>query len=176
MDESKMRRILVTGGARSGKSRFALRSAEGMGDRRLFIATAQALDEEMKDRINAHRRDRGKTWKTLDEPFNILEAVESGIRTCDVILLDCITLWLTNIYLRDGGAGTQKAVEDFSGFISEECRTNIVMVTNEVGFGIVPENPMAREFRDVAGFANQRLAEVCDEVYLVVCGIPARLK
>lgn len=156
--------VLVGGGSRSGKSRWALDRARKRGGRLVFIATAEALDEEMTARIAKHRSERGDEFVTVEEPLELARAIRS-VRG-DAIVVDCLTLWLAN------GQG------DVEGTIAaaKEQSADVIFVTNEVGCGIVPDNAMAREFRDRAGFVNQRFAEAADEVYLMVFGQPLRVK
>lgn len=167
-----MTSTLVLGGARSGKSRYA----EGLGESfesRIYIATAEALDGEMAERIARHRGDRGAGWTTIEAPAALAEAVREGTREGRFVLVDCVTVWLGN--LMHHGIDHEPHV----GALCEAVRATkgrLVIVSNEVGQGIVPENAMARRFRDVQGIANQRLAAVVDEVVFVTAGIPAVLK
>jgi len=156
--------VLVGGGSRSGKSRWALDRARKRGGRLVFIATAEALDEEMSIRIAKHRAERGPEFTTVEEPLELARTLQSA--EADAIVVDCLTLWLAN------GHG------DVEGAISaaREQSAEVIFVTNEVGCGIVPDNAMAREFRDRAGFVNQRFAEAADEVYLMVFGQALRIK
>jgi adenosylcobinamide kinase/adenosylcobinamide-phosphate guanylyltransferase len=178
--------ILVTGGARSGKSTFALKMAESIPGERLFIATAEALDEEMAGRIEEHKRGRGSHWATVEEPIAVPTIVgrEKGY---GVILLDCLTIWLSNLLHKQSGRSGEGSTSEgvltaITGevalFIGACKRSNatVIVVSNEVGMGIVPEHPLARQFRDIAGVANQRIAAAADEVYLLVSGIEVRVK
>jgi len=172
---------LVLGGARSGKTRFAQQMAAAVGSRVTYLATAEAGDAEMAARIARHRCDRPAHWETLEEP----RAVAAALRRCapysDVVLLDCLTLLLSN-YLTAPGADTEGAVEaalaevDALLAAARELRPFLVMVSNEVGMGLVPEYPLGRAFRDLAGWANQRAAAAADEVVFVAAGLPLRLK
>ena len=178
--------ILVTGGARSGKSAFALKMAESIPGERLFIATAEALDEEMAGRIEEHKRGRGSHWATVEEPIAVPTIVgrEKGY---GVILLDCLTIWLSNLLHKQSGRSGEGSmsegvltaitgeIDSFIGACNESNAT-VIVVSNEVGMGIVPEHPLARQFRDIAGVANQRIAAAGDEVYLLVSGIEVRVK
>jgi len=172
------RLILVGGGARSGKSRFALGRARLIGPRRVFLATAEALDEEMGSRIARHRAERGEDsgFVTHEEPIEVvscLRGLVEGPRPPDVVLLDCLTLWLSNLLCRDVSADdVLTRVEDLVGvLVTASARgTATVVVTNEVGFGLVPETPLGRAFRDLAGFAHQRLADVADEIHVALLG------
>jgi adenosylcobinamide kinase / adenosylcobinamide-phosphate guanylyltransferase len=164
--------ILITGGARSGKSTLAERMTLTMGTPATYIATAEAFDDEMADRIARHRDRRGPEWTTLAEPRDLVGALERsdgrGPR-----LVDCITLWLSNLML--AGADWEGEVAALTGLIPR-LAAPVVIVTNEVGSGIVPENALARAYRDAAGLANQRLAVACDEVWFCVAGHPLRVK
>lgn len=164
-------RHLVLGGTRSGKSRHALRLASTLPAPHVFVATAQAYDTEMEDRIAHHQAERDATWRTLEAPLALASAIEAAGRT--TLLVDCCTLWLSNAML--AGRDVEAAV---SGLMASLARAeaNIVLVSNEVGSGIVPETPLGRRFRDEQGRLNQRLAEICDTVELVVAGLPLRLK
>ncbi len=168
------RHCLVLGGARSGKTAFAERLALHAGSKPAYLATATVLDGEMRDRVTSHRSSRGTRFATIEEPVALSEAILRAGTEHDVVLVDCLTLWITNLLV---------ANEDVSAAVSELCATliefrqaKIVMVSNEVGLGIVPDNAMARTFRDLAGSAHQRLAEVCDDVYFVAAGLPLTMK
>ncbi|MCU1340122.1 MAG: bifunctional adenosylcobinamide kinase/adenosylcobinamide-phosphate guanylyltransferase [Bryobacterales bacterium] len=156
--------VLVGGGARSGKSRWALERARKRGGRLVYIATAEALDEEMSLRIARHRADRGYEFETIEEPVELARAIRSS--EGDAIVVDCLTLWLSN------------GMCDVEGTLTaaKEQSAEVIVVTNEVGCGIVPENALAREFRDRAGIVNQRFAEAADEVYWMVFGQALRVK
>ncbi|HPG21218.1 MAG TPA: bifunctional adenosylcobinamide kinase/adenosylcobinamide-phosphate guanylyltransferase [Amaricoccus sp.] len=164
--------VLVTGGARSGKSDHAERRAAQLGRPGIYIATAQAFDAEMEDRIARHRMRRDGSWRTEEVPLALVEALRAtdgeGVR-----LVDCLTLWLSNLM----GAGADPASEaDALAECLQAQASPVILVTNEVGQGIVPDNPLARRFRDAAGLMNQRIARVADEVVLVVAGLPMVLK
>ncbi|MEW5949614.1 MAG: bifunctional adenosylcobinamide kinase/adenosylcobinamide-phosphate guanylyltransferase [Thermodesulfobacteriota bacterium] len=168
--------ILVTGGCRSGKSRFALDYANRHFTNRLYLATGQALDEEMKERIRNHRKERGQDWRTVEEPLNIAGAIEKEAAKAGVILIDCVTLWVSNMLLQNM---PEKEIMHSTGSLAERIQKfpcSFVLVTNEVGAGIVPENRLARRFRDLSGIANQKLAACADEVYWLVAGIPVKVK
>lgn len=160
------------GGARSGKSRLAERLVTATGRPRLYIATAQAFDDEMRERISRHRLDRGPDWTTIEAPTDIAAALAS----CDpsgAVLLDCATLWLSNMLLagHDLDAAGLSLLETLS-----TSAAPIVIVSNEVGWGIVPENPLARQFRDAQGRLNQRIAAQASLVISVMAGLPMVLK
>ncbi len=170
------RLVLVGGGARSGKSSFALARAQALGARRLFIATAERSDDEMSDRIDRHRADRaGAGFDTLEEPRALPEALAAE-REHDVVLVDCVTIWISNMLV---GGATADAVQERIGALLGALarrRAHVVMVSNEVGMGLVPETPLGRGFRDLTGFAHQRLAAVADELYLAAMGALLRLR
>jgi adenosylcobinamide kinase/adenosylcobinamide-phosphate guanylyltransferase len=163
---------LVLGGARSGKSRFA----EGLVMARpapwLYIATAQAFDDEMRHRITDHRARRADGWETVEEPLEIA-AVLGAVPGGRPVLVDCLTLWLSNVLLAGHDAETEAA--RLAATLARP-RGPWVVVANEVGLGIVPENPLARRFRDAAGWLNQRVAATADRVVLTVAGIPVEVK
>jgi adenosylcobinamide kinase / adenosylcobinamide-phosphate guanylyltransferase len=167
--------VLVGGGARSGKSAFALTRARLAGPRRLFVATAQAFDDEMRERIARHVAERAGGFATVEAPFALPEALASA-RDVDVAVVDCLTLWLSNLLLR--GDGERAIEEQVSGLVdaAERAAYPVVIVTNEVGMGVVPESPLGRAFRDIAGRAHQRLAERATEVYFAAMGCILRLR
>lgn len=168
--------LLITGASRSGKSFFAQEWVEGFPAPRVYLATAQALDEEMADRIRRHQEARGQGWVTLEEPLDVAQAMRVGGDGAAVILLDCVTLWLNNLLMAgfsdDIVLDRTEALMD--ALASVPCP--VAVVTNEVGWGIVPDNVLGRRFRDLAGTINQRLARVADRVVLMVAGIPVRVK
>jgi adenosylcobinamide kinase/adenosylcobinamide-phosphate guanylyltransferase len=163
--------VLITGGARSGKSRCAEQRAAEMGARPVYVATAEAKDEEMAQRIAAHRKRRGDQWRTIEEPLELAEALLAQRGTTDCVLVDCLTLWISNLLIRHDEKYASEQVEKL---IEQLPRLNfhLIFVTNEVGWGIVPDNPLARQFRDLAGWTNQRMAQAANEVILMVAGIP----
>jgi adenosylcobinamide kinase/adenosylcobinamide-phosphate guanylyltransferase len=170
------RRVLVTGGARSGKSAHALALGARAAGPRAFVATLEPLDDEMRARAEAHRMERGAGWETVLEPLDLAGRIGGLAGTHAVVVVDCLTLWLSNVMLagRDPEAETGRlvrAVEAMGG-----GGADLLMVTNEVGMGIVPENELARRFRDNAGALNRRLAAVADEVILMVAGLPVSVK
>jgi adenosylcobinamide kinase / adenosylcobinamide-phosphate guanylyltransferase len=166
--------VLVGGGVRSGKSAFALHLARGLGARRLLVATAQAFDREMEERIAAHRAERGGAFLTVEEPLDLAGALERA--DGDVVVVDCLTLWISNLLLRgDGPAAVAAQVEDVAGVLSRR-RVHAVLVTNEVGMGVVPESALGRAFRDATGRAHQRLARDADRIYLAALGCVLRLR
>lgn len=164
--------ILITGGAKAGKSNFAKKLAEAMGGGAVsFMATAEPLDPEMRKRIARHQAERPASWETLEEPLELPQALLAARHT--VVLLDCLTLWVSNLLMakRDVEAAAEN-------LLAAHAKTSkaLLVVTNEVGLGIVPDNPLARAYRELLGTANQRLAEKADKVYLLVSGIPVQIK
>jgi adenosylcobinamide kinase/adenosylcobinamide-phosphate guanylyltransferase len=175
----KNRIILITGGARSGKSSFALKEASGIAGKKAFIATAEALDVEMKERIESHKRQRGKDWDTFEEPLRISEAIRGLGGKYRVIVLDCLTLWVSNLMLAklDFDSESENLISALKGSgPGSRHRALLYIISNEVGMGIVPVDEMTRRFRDLSGILNQKVAEVSDEVYLVTSGIPVKIK
>ena len=170
--------ILVTGGSRSGKSGFALETAGRFAPPRLFLATAQAFDEEMRQRIEAHRKSRPPGWALAEEPLAVPETLSRALATAGTVIVDCITLWVSNMILADEAMEERQVGERAESLarISAETPAAVIVVTNEVGSGVVPDNPLARRFRDCAGRANQVLAAAAREVYLMVSGIPVAIK
>jgi adenosylcobinamide kinase / adenosylcobinamide-phosphate guanylyltransferase len=164
--------ILVTGGARSGKSTRAEARARGFHGRPVYIATAEALDDEMRERIAGHRARRGEAWLERETPLELVAALTEtdggGAR-----LIDCLTLWLSNL-LHAGRDWSTEASRLAEALVRQQ--SPVVLVTNEVGLGIVPDNALARQFRDAAGILNQMIARVADEVEFVVAGLPMRVK
>lgn len=170
---SPPRLVLVLGGARSGKSRYGEARAEASGLVPCYIATAQAGDAEMAERIARHRARRRAGWRTVEEPLKLAEAIGGQARPETVLLVDCLTLWLSNLMLAE--ADVEAQVERLLAAL-RDAPGPVIVVSNEVGLGIVPDNALARRFRDVAGLANQRVAEIADEVVLVTAGLPLSLK
>lgn len=173
---SVSRIVLVTGGARSGKSRFAEARLAELAPRGpwRYVATAEAGDDEMRARIARHRERRGRAFDTVEAPRDLAGALRgAGARG---VLVDCVTLWLTNLILDGAGDEALWAAADAVAAAARRATVPVVLVTNEVGAGIVPENALARRFRDVAGVVNQRLAAASDEVFLVAAGVPLRLR
>jgi adenosylcobinamide kinase/adenosylcobinamide-phosphate guanylyltransferase len=168
--------ILITGGCRSGKSRYALDYANRHFSTKIYLATCEALDEEMAQRIEHHKKMRGPEWQTVEEPIEIVDKIRQYQDKVEVILLDCITLWLSNLLMR---GGLDSKIMDEAGRIIdviEEIQTSLIIVSNEVGMGIVPADPLSRRFRDLAGMVSQRIGEVADSVVFMVSGIPMFLK
>ena len=166
---------LLTGGSRSGKSRFAQTAAIPF-PRRTFIATAVGCDEEMIMRIARHQKERGADFRTVEAPIRLADAVRSAGPDSDVIVVDCLTVWTSNLlYERERGVRPDEEIGRLLDILrSPPC--DMFIVTNEVGMGIVPDNAIAREFRDLAGQLNQRVAAIADKVILMVSGLPLYLK
>lgn len=177
---------LIVGGARGGKSRFAQELAEKAGEAILFVATAEAGDDEMRRRIEKHRSTRPASWQTLEATTGLSGRIRREIAGKDVVLIDCITLLVNNVIAENCREGDIFDEELIEGKVTTEitelidCMRNsqarFIIVSNEVGLGIVPENKLGRFYRDVLGRANQLLAEYADEVYLLICGLPLPLK
>lgn len=165
--------ILVLGGARSGKSRYAEAIAETSGLRKIYMATARVLDGEMDERIRHHQARRGADWETIDAPVDLADAVERSSGPDRAVVIDCLTLWLTNRML--DGDDPEPVTADLAERVPGLPGLT-VFVSNEVGSGIVPDNRLARDFRDAQGRLNQAMAAACDRVVLVVAGLPMMLK
>ena len=163
---------LVLGGARSGKTAFAQAQAEAAVARPTLIATAQAFDEEMLARVDRHRAERGDRWATIEAPLDLTAALAT-LAADDAVVVDCLTLWLSN--LMHAEVDIDASVRDLIIALAA-CPARIWLVGNEVGQGIVPDNALARRFRDEAGWMHQRLAAAADAVFLIVAGLPLRLK
>ena len=164
--------ILVTGGARSGKSVFAEKRTKQLGSSLIYIATSEVIDSEMKKRVEEHQARRGSEWQTLHAPINLTEALieTDGKGPC---LVDCVTFWLNNLIFHDEDidAATKELIT-----VLNERSDPVVLVTNEVGSGIIPENSLARRFCDEAGRLNQTISQIADEVYVSISGIPLQIK
>jgi adenosylcobinamide kinase/adenosylcobinamide-phosphate guanylyltransferase len=189
--------VFITGGARSGKSSFALNEASKIRGRKAYIATAEALDNEMKERIREHKIKRDEEWVTYEEPNEISGIMAEVFGKYSVVVLDCLTLWLSNILMRYQDTAcvepariehrtqdVSKTIQKFINHLQKLKNTSstthhesrFYIVSNEIGMGIVPENKLARDFRDLAGFLNQKIAEIADEVYTVISGIAVKIK
>ena len=183
--------VLILGGARSGKSSFAQGMAAELGEKVLFVATGEPLDEEMVLRIKEHKRTRPQNWRTLEIAITVGQKLEGQIGNAEVVLLDCLTLLISNILTKEAAASschcerneanseTEKQVatemEDLIGCIDKH-ESNFIVVSNEVGLGLVPESKLGRVYRDLLGKANQLLAQHADEVYFMASGIPMKIK
>ncbi len=164
---------LVLGGARSGKSNFAESLARKTSFKRFYLATSQAFDHEMEDRIAKHQTSRGGDWQTIEEPLDIVHILEKEAASDRVILVDCLTLWISNLMM------AEKDLEKAFSLLCQGLETlkgPVIFVSNEVGQGIVPDNKMARDFRDHAGQLHQRIAAAANNVYFITAGLPQKLK
>lgn len=163
----------ITGGQRSGKSRYAQQLAEELSAQPVYLATAHIWDDDFQKRVNRHQADRGEQWTTLEEEIEIGHLNLSG----QTVLLDCITLWLTNIFYKNNSNVEQSlaiAKEEWSRLTNQNLR--LIVVSNELGMGVHPENELARKFADLHGWMNQYIAQTADQVYLMVSGIPLKIK
>ncbi len=166
----------ITGGCRSGKSRYALDYADRHFSKKIYLATCEALDEEMAQRIEHHKKLRGPEWRTIEEPIEIVDQIRRHRDGVEVILLDCLTLWLSNLLIKwDDDSRIIKETEKLIDTI-KQSQTSFLIVSNEVGMGIVPADPLTRRFRDLSGMANQKMAEAAHTAILMVSGIPVFLK
>jgi len=163
--------VLIGGGSRSGKSSYALSLARQCGERRGFLATAQPFDDEMRQRITQHQRERGPDFITIEEPLELAQVILTQQKALDVLVIDCLTLWLSNALLNGQEPCFERLIET-----AAESPMRCILVTNEVGCGIVPENALARRFRDLAGTLNQKAAARATEVYWMIFGVPLRIK
>lgn len=173
--------VLVTGGARSGKSDYALDRAEQIDGRKCFVATCEVLDQEMAERVRKHRLDRDVSlWATIEETLAVASVISRN--EYDVYLLDCLTLWVSNVmadYEQRGAVCGEEAIADEITSIIEKglkLKGTVIIVSNEVGMGIVPDNALARRYRDLVGLCNRMVAAAAAEVVLVSCGIPLHIK
>jgi adenosylcobinamide kinase/adenosylcobinamide-phosphate guanylyltransferase len=163
----------ILGGARSGKSRQGEQFAAQSGLKKIYVATSQIFDDEMKDRIALHREGRGIDWSTVEEPLDLVGVLQEHCSLENILLIDCLTLWLTNLMLAD------KNIEDAGDQLCAQLLKStgpVILVSNEVGQGIVPENQMARAFRDHAGSLHQKIAAISGQVYFVTAGLAQKLK
>lgn len=172
--------IFVLGGARSGKSQFAQEMAGKPGERVLFVATGEPGDEEMQARIEKHRKTRPENWRTLEAPTGVGRQIEAEIGDAGVVLIDCLTLLVANVMgdETDYQIAEKRVLDEIEGLIAtiERLDASFVIVSNEVGLGLVPEAPLGRLYRDLLGKANQFTARHASEVYFLVAGIPMRIK
>lgn len=167
--------ILIGGGVRSGKSAFALELARGYGKRRAFVATARPGDAEMKQRIDRHREERGDGFETVEEPLDVPAALES-VADRDVVVIDCVTVWLSNLLEHELRHREILARVDRLVSVASKAHCATIVVVNEVGMGIVPVSPLGRSFRDVAGFAHQRLSAAAEEIYFATMGTVLKVR
>lgn len=175
--------ILYSGGARSGKSSLALVRAEATGDRKLFVATCPVVDREMGERIDRHRQERaGRGWETIECETELAQLFPVVAEPYQVVVIDCLTLWVNNLlyhYEKSNKYLDDKMIASLSRewlLASDNYRGTLICVTNEIGMGIVPDNPLARRYRDLVGTCNQLVAAQADEVILVACGLPLPMK
>jgi adenosylcobinamide kinase / adenosylcobinamide-phosphate guanylyltransferase len=168
--------ILVTGGCRSGKSRHALHLAEQIPGQKIFIATCIPQDKEMEQRVLRHQQHRSTLWKTFEVPIFLSEAINAHGLKGNVLIVDCLTLWITNLIMDDEDSA--KINTRITGLVQclDKAECPVILVSNEVGCGIVPENELARLFRDITGFVNQKVAGSADRVIWMVAGIPVKIK
>jgi adenosylcobinamide kinase/adenosylcobinamide-phosphate guanylyltransferase len=172
--------ILLLGGARSGKSRYAQQLAGQLSDKVFFVATGEALDEEMQTRIAEHRKSRPESWRTLEIPTGIGKAIEEGIGDAKVVIIDCLTLLISNLLYDEPNypEAEKRVIPEINELIATMNKLNasFIIVSNEVGMGLVPETKLGRIYRDMLGKANQLLASHATEVYLMVACLPVRVK
>ena len=167
--------IFIIGGARSGKSRLAQDTAERRWRRPVYLATAEILDNEMADRVRRHRRARGRRWRCIEEPLEIARIIRRGVPGTDGILVDCLTIWLSNVLLKEGRGAFRRRRDELVKAL-RQARQDVILVANEVGLGIVPEHELGRAFRDLAGWLNQAVAAEADTVVFMAAGLPLALK
>jgi len=168
--------LLVVGGARSGKSRYAIEQARQTGGSVAFLATARVVDSDMATRIARHRAERPAHWTTIESPVDVVAACRRAAASHDAIVLDCATIWVANLIERgDDDVAVLAVADDLAKLVRERLAT-LVIVSNEVGEGVHPPTPLGRRFRDLLGVVNQRLAAAADRVTLMVAGIPLSLK
>ena len=164
--------IFILGGARSGKSRLAIKIAKEKGRPVAFIATCQAMDKEMEKRIELHKKARPESWKTFEEPEDVGLLLKNIGNRFDIVIIDCLTILVSNLLLK---GLKEKDIRQRIKAITE-AKTNVIIVSNEVGLGIVPDNELAREFRDISGRINQIVAKKADKVFFMVSGLPMKIK
>jgi adenosylcobinamide kinase / adenosylcobinamide-phosphate guanylyltransferase len=167
--------VLVGGGVRCGKSAFALGRARGAGTRRAFVATAQAFDEEMRERIRSHQEERSLDFLTIEAPIEVAQAL-AGLGEVDVVVIDCLTLWLSNLLMAEKTDAEISAALETLVVALQSRSWQVVLVTNEVGLGVVPASALGRRFRDLAGRIHQRLVGIADEIYFGALGAMLRLR
>ncbi len=165
---------LIIGGVRSGKSTYALSQAGNIPGQKAFVATAEPLDEEMRLRIAKHREERALAWDTFEEPLEIPPLLQRLVGTYDVVLVDCLTLWVSNLVMAGRNVGGER--RELESVLCNHGESSLFLVSNEVGMGIVPEYPLGRVYRDALGLANSGIARISDRVVLMVAGIPLVIK
>ncbi len=172
--------VLLLGGARSGKSTYGQKLAEELGQKVLFVATGEALDEEMRARIEAHQKARPPTWRMLELPRHVGKGIAVAAADADVVIVDCLTLLVSNLLgtEADPGRAGELVGQEMEQLVDamNDLAASFIIVSNEVGLGLVPDNPLGRLYRDLLGKANQLVAERADELYLMVAGIPVKIK
>lgn len=171
--------VLILGGARSGKSAFAEKLVRTRGgDAVLFVATAEPGDEEMEARIARHRADRPKAWDTLEVPCRVAEQLRQSVLQSRIVIVDCLTLLTANVLLADQATASERLIIEWEELaaLQRERNFDLILISNEVGLGIVPDNALARAYRDLLGKLNQLVAQEADEVYWMVAGIPIAVK
>jgi adenosylcobinamide kinase/adenosylcobinamide-phosphate guanylyltransferase len=168
------KRVLILGGARSGKSSFALSEASAITGKKAFVATAEALDDEMALRIARHRSERSHDWDTFEEPVELPALISRIAPGHDVVLVDCLTLWVSNILMRE--LPFDRYSDQFLQAVTQQTRADLFIVSNEVGLGLVPDTPIGREYRDTLGRLNAGMATISTDVYFMAAGIPLKIK
>jgi len=168
-------RLLILGGARSGKSRLAQDMAARRWLHPVYLATAEILDDEMAARVRMHRRTRARRWHCVEEPLEIAKIIRRGVPGTDGLLVDCLTIWLSNVLLKEGRGAFARRRDELVKAL-HQTRQDVILVANEVGMGVVPENALGRTFRDLAGWLNQAVAKEADTVIFVAAGLPLVLK
>ena len=166
--------LLILGGARSGKSSFALSEASAMNGKKAFVATAEALDDEMLARIAQHRNERSQDWNTFEEPVELPALISRIAPDHDIVLVDCLTLWVSNILVRELPFGRYS--DQFLNAITQQAHADLFIVSNEVGLGLVPDTAIGREYRDNLGRLNAGIAAISTDVYFMAAGIPMKIK
>lgn len=168
-------KLIVIGGAKSGKSQYCVKLLKEKYKSPCLVVTAEPKDPEMEERIKRHKENRPKEWLVTEEPVEIALCLKDIPKDRDVVLIDCLTLWLSNMLLSFDDEKLLKYVEDFVATV-RDYPSDIILVSNEVGLGIVPDNPLARKFRDLSGMLNQRLVDECDSAIFMIAGTPIRIK
>jgi len=166
--------ILITGGIKSGKSRFALDLAREIEEReKIFIATARPVDKEMQDKIERHKKERGSDFKTVEEAIHLATVLKK--KNPSTAIIDCLTLWLSNLFFEVGESEKLQEIESLIAAL-KEFEGNLIIVTNEVGWGIIPQDEISRRYQAELGSLNQKVAQICDEVYALISRIPLKIK
>jgi adenosylcobinamide kinase / adenosylcobinamide-phosphate guanylyltransferase len=170
--------ILITGGCRSGKSDYAVQLAEAAGSHITFIATAEALDDEMEQRIARHQAERPAEWGLIEEPLKLAEAIENGLEQSETVIVDCLTLWVSNLLFKENISDETTVTLRIKQVLKsiEHCSGRVIFVTNEVGLGIVPADELTRLYRDCIGRVNQCIGRKADKLFFMISGIPQQIK